>query len=432
MRNATLLLLWLLSLAWAGTAAAQTDDAAPADEEAAPAEEPAEPAAEDAAEGDELSSPTETALQADDLEEEAEEAAPAEEEEEEEAAPPTQLPFRNSFFDWNHAVTFNSFVRDGQLSYNPYYAQTFSLTPRWYVGPQSFFWASQSLGVELTESDSDVYLRDPQLSDTLLDFRQVLPWEGFVFIGSARLGFPVSKASQAAQRYLQTGLGLQVVRPIPEAFLTLAASFGYRRWWAGSNVVRSGQPLPSYCPGPQSAGSGAPEEAGGVFCDQAGSVSTSRDILVSGLTVTFAYETISVAAQFLFVNQYAHELAPAEVMVDTSPEPIVLQDTSRTHWRNGTYFTLALTYQPLPWFSATVGFQNAGNVAPAYNDDGSIRSIFNPDSQVYVSTTFQLDAIYTELAGSGDDGLSPEERQRRRQGLSRRDSQQGPAEEGSF
>jgi hypothetical protein len=421
-RNATLLCLWLLSLAIASAAAAQTDDA-----EGDEAAEPDAASEGEASPADDSETLAEPALEEGDLEEE--EAAQSGEAEEEEAeapaAAPEQLPWRNSFFDWNHSVTFNSFLRDAQLAYNPYYYQTFTLTPRWYVGPTSFFWASQSLGVELTDSDGDAFLRDPQLFDTFVDFRHLIPWEGFMFQLAARLALPVSKASQAAQRYLSTGLGVTVIRPIPEAFLTLAGSFTYRRWWAGSNVVQSGQPLPAFCPGPQAAGSGAPEEGGGITCDQAGGVSVGRDLLISGVTLTFAYESISLTGVFLFVNQYSYDLAPGEITVATREEPLVLEDTSRTHWRNFTYFTLALAWQALPWLSVTVGFQNAGAFAPAYNTDGSVRSIFNPDSQVYLSTTFQLDSIYTELVGSEDDGLTPEERQRRRQGLARRTSEEG-------
>lgn len=428
MRNATLLTLCLLQLVWAAAAMGQ-DDAVEEDavEETAPDAEEApaevEPAAETEpeAEDDEPS----TSLAQPDLEEDLEAEAseqsepPAEEEAEEEAAAPAEFPFRNSFFDWTNSVTFNSFWRGSQLSYDPYWYTSFSLTPRWYVAPTSFFWASQSFGLEVTESNSDSYARDPQLTDTLVDFRQIIPWEGFAFQLAARVGLPISKASQAAQRYLQTGLALTITRPIPEIFLTVAASFAYRRWWAGSNVVQSGVPQPGYCPraAPNAA---APEESMSVYCDSVGIVTTARDIIVTGLTLTFSYDIFSVTGQFLFVPMYAHELAPAPVEVATREEPLVLQDTSRTHWRNFTYFTLAVGLQATPWLSLTLGFQNAGVLAPAYNDDGSVRSIFNPDSQVYLSTTFQLDAIYTELAGTEDDGLTPEERQRRRQGLASR------------
>jgi hypothetical protein len=429
-RNATLLIACSLSLAWAGVAAAQSEE---------PEEQPQEGAegitAEQAAETDEP--PPEEVLQAteetsetlaepqlaeSDVEaEETEQTAEAAPEEEEEApAPPPDLPFRNSFFDWTNSVTFNTFIRDAQLAYNPYYAQSFSLTPRWYLAPTSYFLVNQSLGVELTPSDFDASLRDPQLTDTIVEFRQIIPWEGFAFMGQLRLTLPTSKASQAAQRYLSTGLGVQVVRPIPEAFLTVAGSFAYRRWWAGSNVpqsgvdqqIHTGEGLHGCGVTPVSGLDGPPDG-----CDQVSALSTTRDTIVTGITTTFSYENFAATFQFLFINLYGHPLAPARIDVDTSEEPLIIEDESN-HWRNFIYMTLALSYQFAPWFSMTLGVANAGVFAPAYDGRGNVQSPFNPDTQVYLSTTIQLDALYTEIAGGEEDGLTPEERQRRRQGLS--------------
>ena len=188
MRNATLSALWLLlgTGIVASTAAAQTDETedsaaqgegtpgaaegdvdAPAVEEAAPDElrEPSdadpEPEVSTPAEAaaSALDAPSSSGLEEGDVEEaEAGAEGGAQEEQEEEAAAPPELPWRNTFFSWTHAATFNSFVRPAQLSYNPYYAQTVSLTPRWYLGPQSFFLLSQSLGVEAVITDRPDYI----------------------------------------------------------------------------------------------------------------------------------------------------------------------------------------------------------------------------------------------------------------------------------
>ena len=65
---------------------------------------------------------------------------------------PEPLPWRSTFFSWTHQATFNSFLRDAQLTYNPTYQQNFSLSPRWYVAPMTFFWANVSLGLEVTDT----------------------------------------------------------------------------------------------------------------------------------------------------------------------------------------------------------------------------------------------------------------------------------------
>ena len=463
MRNATLSVLWVLLLG-ASAAAAQTDDMDPGGDAApdAPADEaPADPtidpavadpavadpavadpaaddaaasdaaasdaAASDAAASDDLSSPAgstadESAAEASATEELAAPDAEASEEAEEEEAPaPPQLPWRNSFFSWTHQVTFNSFVRDAQLSYNPLYVQALSLAPRWYLAPTSYFMAIQSLQVELTDSDGDALNRDPQLGDTVIEFRQMFPWEGFMFMGQARVTLPVSKISQAAQVYLGTGLGLTVVRPIPEINLTLAGVFRWSHTFAGSNVARTGVPQPDSCPGGPmitSAGAGMAPEFATATCDQLGTASTGRDSILSGFFATLAFDALTINLQAFFFSVYGHELAPAYVNVATREEPLMIADGSPTHWRNFTYFAVSVGYQVTSWLNLSLGIQNSHIVASAWNPDGSIRNpLFTPDTQAFLSATVQLDTIYTEMAGSADDGLTPEERQRRRQGL---------------
>ncbi len=456
MRNATLSVLCLLMLgvgSAASTAAAQTDDTelpaaegegtpdAAESEGAAGAEEatPGESGADESEPEPEVSTPAEPAsgtlaapqseLEEGDVEDE---AAQSEAEEEPAAAPAPELPWRNTFFNWTHQVTFNSFLRDAQLSYNPLYVQAFSLSPRWYLQPSSYFIAIQSLQLEITDADGDALNRDPQLGDTIVEFRQMLPWEGFMFMGQARVILPVSKISQAAQVYLGTGLGLTVVRPIPEINLTLAGVFRWGHTFAGSNVVRVGEPQPDMCPAaplvstPEAAG-GAPEFATSS-CDQLGTATTGRDSILTGIFATLAFDALTINVQAFFFSLYGHELAPAYIDVATSEQPLMIADGSPSHWRNFTYFALSLGYQFTPWLNLSAGIQNSHIVASAYNSDGSIRNpLFTPDTQVFLSATLQIDTIYTELEGAGDDGLTPEERQRRRQGLAA-----APAAGGTF
>jgi hypothetical protein len=116
---------------------------------------------------------------------------------------------------------------------------------------------------------------------------------------------------------------------------------------------------------------------------------------------------------------YGEELAPADVAINGGN--VTLEDESATHWRAFTYFSLAVGYDVLPWLNLQLGVQNAANVAPLYNPDGSVRSPFTADTQVFLTTTIGLDGLYQEIfSGDDGDGLTPEERQRRRQGLASR------------
>jgi hypothetical protein len=346
----------------------------------------------------------------------------AADDDDEEEAPANQLPWRNTFFAWTNAVTFNSFFREAQLSYDPVYYQDFALSPRWYFDAQNYFWVSETMEIELTDTDDGVYNHEPLLSDTLIEFRHVIPWEGFQFTGSVRLALPLSKASQFAQRYFQTGLGLSVVRPIPEAYLTVSGSVGYRVWWGGSNVVVTGTPQPDECPPTLQTnvppGSTLPETS--PTCGQLGTSSLGEHTLVGGLNVGFSYENFSAGVSFAMSATRGYDLAPASVHVATSPEPLIINDDSRTHWRNTLYLSISVGYQVLPWLALELGIQNSGGAAPLYSSDASVRNpLFTPDTQVYLNTTFQLDEIYNQITGTSEE-LSPQERERRRQGLASR------------
>jgi hypothetical protein len=420
-RNATLSALCALLLGsgtWVSVAAAQTDDLEDDAELVAPAGDNQEPAATATTEEEPAELPAPSLP--DDGEADAEEAPEAAEEEAPAPAPagPPQLAWRNTFFSWTNQVTFNSFIRGAQLTYDPLYQQVFNIAPRWYLAPQTYFLVSQTLSLELTDSNFDARNRDPQLSDTVIEFRQMFPWEGFMFMGQARIALPLSKASQAAQRYMQMGLGLTIVRPIPEANLTLAGIFAYRGWLAGSNVVQVGTPQPDRCAPllPPTGGTGAPE-IDTTTCDQVAGPSAARDTILAGLAATLAFDALTINLQaFMFILQ-GYGLAPAYINVATSPEPVMIADGSPSHWRNFTFFSLSVGYQFNSWLNLSLGIQNSGFVASAWNPDGSVRSPFNPDTQAFLSATIQIDSIYTELQGSEDDGLTPEERQRRRQGL---------------
>ncbi|MGE0790751.1 MAG: hypothetical protein AB7S26_34070 [Sandaracinaceae bacterium] len=355
-------------------------------------------------------------------------------EEELEAADPALLPWRNTYFTWNHQATFNSFLRDAQLSYNPYYQQSFTISPRWYLTNETQIRGSLSLSVEITDTDDNALNRDPQVSDPSLSLFHTVVWEDFIFQPNFRLTFPLSKASIAAQRYISLGAGIQVVRVIPEAAnLTIAGIFRYQRWFAGSNVVRTGTPQPDQCgrATPQMTSADAAPDIPTAFCDQLGTASSSSDIILAGISATMTpVGPFSINLSAFMYTLYGFGLAPwvsDDGQIVTRETPLVIEDGSPSHWRNFTYISLSVAYQFTSWLNISLGIQNSGNVAPLYNSDGSIRNpLFTPDTQVFLSATLGLDTIYNELFGQERE-LTPQERQRRQQGLA-----SGPTTGGAF
>jgi hypothetical protein len=321
------------------------------------------------------------------------------------------LAWRNSFFSYSIASTFDTFCRGCYLSYNPNVYQFFSLTPRWYIDPSTFFFLSLGGFYEFTNDDSAAYNHEFQLTDLVVELRRTVPWEGFIFIPAARLTFPTSKASQGAQRYVNGALGVTVVRPIPEALgMTIAGVFRYQRWFAGSNVVLARG---------QCVTQGVDTELAG--CDA--TAATESDRIVAGLNVNITpFEHFTVTLSAFWVWSHVFDLANADVPVlggTFTPELA----GGATRWRNFTSYSIGVAYDVVDWCNLSLTVSNATFLAPLYNDNGNLREPLRWDSQVSLAATFTLDAIYTALTTSGepDDGLTPEERQRRRQGLASRD-----------
>ena len=210
--------------------------------------------------------------------------------------------------------------------------------------------------------------------------------------------------------------------------MTLAAGFAYRRWWAGSaTTLFQGQCATAANP---MASAGEGELAGGFqqldnnLCQ--GVSPNEADRLLASITINVTpFEGFTVSLSGAWVWSQAFRLGDYSYDERGVITPVAsggIPDTSN-HWRNFTSYSLSIAYDILPWFNLSLGVSNSTNLEPLYADDGSVRSPFNPNTQATLTAQFTLDGIYEELfANTEDDGLTPEERQRRRQGLAQRDS----------
>jgi hypothetical protein len=376
----------------------------PAAEESTAAENVDETSAAPAVSDSETSSEASTDQLAEDLAAESADAMAPSDEEMVEAPPRQPSPFRGSLFSWQHGLTVNTLDPSAQLTYDPTYYWSFFLQGRYYLDAQNFLVLSQGLAVELTDAGYTTTQREPQLSDTVLEWRHTEVFEGFVFIPSVRLAAPLSNWSQAADRIINTGVGLTIVKVFPElASFTVALSGGYRRWWAASNTVVY-RDQATCLRGPtaeQVCGSGA---------------TTERDRLVSALTLTvMPLPGLTVLTQYAFSWVYGYDIAPTRIgSVDFGDDG--------NHWRNFHYWALAVGYDVVPWLNIQIGYQSASFMTNVWNDDGTVRNPFyNPESEIYLSATMALDVFVEGLIGEQDD-VSPEQLQRRRQGLAGLDS----------
>ncbi len=336
------------------------------------------------------------------------------------------LAWRNSYFNYSINSSFCSFSRDCQLSYNPTVYTFLSLSPRWYLDPATFFTFYQALYIEHTNDDGATYQHEAQLFDTRigLNHRESVG-PNFLVLPGASLWLPASKTSQAAQRYLRLGASLSGTWDPGVGGFNLSAQFSYVHWFAGSNVAQTGSPYPGATAGPNLA-----TPNGDPVANQASSTTSEVDRVTTGLTANWqplSGFTITLQIFYFWIQGWGLGNAAIPGVTTATDGTLLVGDSSPSHWRAFDSYNLYFQYDFVPWLQGWIGFSNSTQLASVFNADGSARSpVSLYDMQVSLGATITLDSLYESFAIAGeDDGLTPEQRQRRRQGLARRTTSGG-------
>jgi hypothetical protein len=128
-----------------------------------------------------------------------------------------KVPWRNSTITYEHVVSALSFNQGAEMTYNPYYAQSFSFRPRYYLRDDLSFRARLDLEIELTTSDDTDHAREWIVSDLLLDAVYAPAWMKIPVVDvsvspSLRLGFPTSIVSRGRSLMLTMSPGVALRR----------------------------------------------------------------------------------------------------------------------------------------------------------------------------------------------------------------------------
>jgi hypothetical protein len=159
---------------------------------------------------------------------------------------------------------------------------------------------------------------------------------------------------------------------------------------------------------------------------QAGDGTTvEADRITAGTTINIApFENFTITLQIYYIWINGFGLGPASYYAGGA---VQTDSTDSSHWRAFSSYFLSFQYDVLPWLQVNANLSNSTQLAPVFSPDGSVRSPLNlNDLQVSAGLTWTLDGFYEAVTSAGeDDGLTPEQRQRRRQGLASRGSSGG-------
>ena len=304
------------------------------------------------------------------------------------------LPFRGSSFSFVQSVAGNSFFKDTQLSFNPYYNLAFDLTLVWHFNRRFQVILNQAMQVEITDSDTTRLTREPLLSDTAGTFDALVvkqkvnaefQWQLHT---SATLSAPTSLASQAATLVLGTRLGATGTISLPKVLegLGLNLNVAYLHRFLRSNVVEVASPYPCAA-GPTSR----------EFCSALGGKTNTR----LGFTATLSGELAltdkwGVSASYMHSWRRGADLADYTFMSDDGARE-VLTEGSRLHWRNVSTIDIGVSYFVINWLGLGL---NASNQFQELGPDSELRPPLKlADTYIGLSALLRLDELYLTASG---------------------------------
>ncbi|MFO0760158.1 MAG: hypothetical protein U0359_27000 [Byssovorax sp.] len=325
-------------------------------------------------------------------------------------------PFRLSWFTWNTNASTKIFGvgKDYIGTEDESASMDFSFTPRWAFinNKQDWAWVGLNINwaVELTNSDSTTKLRQPLFGDlgvqSSYSHTFVRTEKGTTLLFGPRLSFtlPTSMASQAANIYTRTSLGLGGTSNIAfhdgDWFNSVFLAFGgtWQHTFSQSQIPYSSAVVDPYRQ--DFAQDVGPELAQPLQTHYLSGKYLTHD----QLSLTAAYY-LSIIDNLSFGNSFGLQVpwkyGPATgtcVKVATGTCDTVQSGVGNANPQQNvpnTIFDVSLAYIIGGVVWTTIGYNNTTS---QLGEDGTRRNIFySPDAQFYLSNILMLDAIYSKV-----------------------------------
>jgi hypothetical protein len=349
------------------------DEAGPEEEEAGEPEEVETPAPTETVEGAGGGAEPEAAAEAEGV------LAPAGAEGgvdlEADVKPAKRSPFRNSYFLYENTFSAYSLKKDAQLTYNPYYAMSYSFRPRYYVWKDLYVGLRWDLEQELTDADATTKYRQVIWSDVLLDLAwttaYTIPTVDIIFTPKIRVELPASLQSQARTLYLSLGPGFNLTRIFDVwGGIVLQYAFRYTKYFNKYTSTLSEEPLLE-CP-----------EKGACRYDVIGpqnpSMRVTNDFYLEIRPTTKFFIDALVEVR----NYILYPVPDAEYETVTGTETV---GSSGKRHSGYMWYIFELGYDILPFFTVAVG-------SSTYNP------MLNPESEYYPPFFNRYTNLYLDFA----------------------------------
>lgn len=303
-------------------------------------------------------------------------------------------PWAGSSIYYEHVFSAISLDKGAEQSWNPYYAHSLSLQPKWRF--HDYFGVGLRLDVEqeLTNSDDTVRRYEWMWSDLNVDLNAgkgyTESFTGIKVTGGLRLTLPVSKAARARELLMSVGPGASISRKFSDLFGSpLSLTVGYNGRWTyhfhetttaqyKAPTISCGDPSSPLCEPFVNTGYENPEHG-----------------LVHGANLSLDItEKLSFSTSFSFLRNGLYALSDYE-LIDGAGQKVVLEADDGVAVRHYQWFVAELSYQVLDLVGVALG------VSSLYGDlasDGTYRTpFFNRFTNIYLDLSLDIDSVVSRF-----------------------------------
>ncbi|MFH1529975.1 MAG: hypothetical protein ABIK09_04465 [Pseudomonadota bacterium] len=292
-------------------------------------------------------------------------------------------PWRGTKLIYRNVATAFSFDKGAELTYNPYYAMAFQVSPRWWFG--RIFWVGADAGIsrEITDSDTTTMSGEVLWDDTLVragasSFYRI-PGVGIEFSGGLDLIAPTSKLSQARSVYLGLRPSLGVSRTFPVLKgLTLFYSLQGTKFFNEYTTSSRKSPLIPGCSG----GACDPYLNSGLRNPE------WRMTNLGGISMEFT-DWIGLSASAGLVMDFVYTQESQDPAVSFQPQE------GQDDRRYTMVYEVEVHTRPMPSLGIAVG---ASTVNPQLKANSTYEDPFiNRYTTLYIDLTFHVDGLVSQI-----------------------------------
>jgi hypothetical protein len=302
------------------------------------------------------------------------------------AAASDDAPWRGSELIYRNTISALTLDPSAELTWNPYYAMSWTIKPRWWFDDVWYAGARLDLTREISEADDTTYAGETQVGDLLLvagasDFVTV-PGAGIDVSADFIVTTPTSKLSQARTLVLGLGPGVKIGRTFDlGGDFSLVYHVRFTSFLDRYTTAETETPIIPTC---------ARSEAG---CESFVNTGVRNPQWRVQHGIDLSWQPLEWLGASIGFEHYVDWLYP----IAADDPRISLATDSPTDQRHSSAFGFEATFTPLPSLEVGLGYET---VSPQLAPDSTYYNPFyNRYTTLYLDLRLEVDGLVAQIEG---------------------------------